>query len=325
MWEEPLNTRRFQFRIVDLLSVTVVVALIVAAAKEGLLYGPPHAPFLLVALASILGAVTGRLVSGAFRFGLVGGLLLGVFGFHLAVTASSLGVKVAEETLSLVFVSAGGVIGGLVPTMLHQWRRASFRSHMSILLAGVGLLILLAWRWWTVSTQDQYVEDMQAAGAHVYYSDVNPLPMILDSDRMDSRTEWLRKLLGLRVAARVYLTEKVDHYYDIQLLVDNLPGMEDLSLHANSVDDEVVGLLNSGKLSRLNTLRFRGREFDDTSLSRLHPLPGLLLLDLEGTSVTDESVEHIATFPRLTILVVSETDITADGIKRLKSKIGRVL
>lgn len=325
MWEEQLNARRFQFRIADLLLVTVVVALTIAAAKEGLLYGPAHSPILLVAFASILGAVTGRLASGAFRFGLVGGLLLGVFGFHLAVSASSLGVKTAAETLCLVCVSAGGVIGGLVPTMLHRWRRASFRSHMSILSVGAGLLILLAWRWWTVSTQDQYVEDMQAAGAHVYYSDVNPLPMILDSDRMDSRTEWLRKLLGLRVVTQVYLTEKVDHHYDIQLLVDNLPGMEDLSLHANSVDDEVVGLLNSGKLSRLKTLRFRGREFDDTSLSRLHPLPGLLLLDLEGTSVTDESVEHIATFPRLTILVVSETDITADGVKRLKSKIGRVV
>jgi hypothetical protein len=318
---EPLNARRFQFRIVDLLLVTVVVALTVAAATEGLIYGPPHSPFLLVALASILGAVTGRLVSGAFRFGLVGGLLLGVFGFHLAVSASSLGAKIAEETLCLVCVSAGGVIGGLVPTMLRRWRRASFRSHMSILFAGVGLLILLAWRWWTVSTQDQYVEDMQAAGAHVYYSDVNPLPMILDSDRMDSRTEWLRKLLGLRVAARVYLTEKVDRRYDIQLLVDHLPGMDDLSLHANHVDDEVFGLLNSGKLSRLHSLRFTGRDFDDTSLSRLHPLPGLQLLDLDGTSVTDESVEHIATFPGLILLAVKETDITADGVKRLKSKI----
>jgi hypothetical protein len=166
---------------------------------------------------------------------------------------------------------------------------------------------------------------MQAAGAYVYYSDVNPLPTILDTDRMDSRSEWLRELLGLRVVTRVYLTEKVDDHYDIQLLVDNLPGVEDLSLHAAHLDDEVFGLLNSGKLSRLDSLRFTGREFDDTSLSRLHPLPGLVVLDLEGTSVTDESVEHIATFPRLMILVVSETDVTADGVKRLKSKIGRVV
>jgi hypothetical protein len=320
-----LNTRRFQFRIADLLLVTVVVALTVAAAKEGLIFGPPHSPFLLVALASILGAVTGRLVSGAFCFGLIGGLPLGVFGFHVAVSASSLCVKVAEETICLVCVSAGGVIGGLVRTMLHQWRRASFWSHVSILLAGVGLLILLAWRWWTVSTQTQFVEELQAAGGYVYYSDVNPLPTILDSKRMDSRSEWLRELLGLRVANQVYLTEKVDHhYYDVQLLVDNLPGMEDLSLHANHVDDEVFGLLNSGKLSRLHSLRFTGREFDDASLSRLHPLPGLLLLDLDGTSVTDESIGHIASFPGLILLAVKETDITADGVKRLKSKIGRM-
>jgi len=317
--------RRFQFRIVDLLLVTVVVALTVAAAKEGLLYGPPHSPILLVALASILGAVTGHLVSGAFRFGLVGGLLLGVFGFHVAVSASSMGIKIAAETLCLVCVSAGGVIGGLVPTMLHQWRRASFRSHMSILLVGVGLLILLACRWWTVSTQTRFVAELQAAGAYVDYSDVNPLPTILDSDRMDSRSEWLRKLLGLRVVSRVILTEKVDHHYDVQLLVDNLPGVQDLSLHADHMDDEVFELLNSGKLSRLDSLRINGREFDDKSLSRLHPLPGLVLLDLVSTSVTDESIEHIATFPRLIILDVRETDVTADGVKRLKSKIGRVV
>ena len=85
-----------------------------------------------------------------------------------------------------------------------------------------------------------------------------------------------------------------------------------------------VELLNSGKLSRLDHLRFIGRGFGDTSLSRLHPLPGLVLLDLRGTSVTDKSVEHIATFPRLMVLDVSETDVTADGVKRLKSKIGRV-
>lgn len=325
MWEEPLNTRRFQFRIVDLLLVTVVVALTVAAAKEGLVYGPPHSLILLVALASILGAVTGRLVSGAFRFGLVGGLLLGVFGFRLAVTASSLGVKIAEETLCLVCVSAGGVIGGLVPTMLQQWRRASRRSHMSILSVGVVLLILLAWRWWTVSAQTHFVAELRAAGAYVYYSDLDPLPTILDKGRMDSRSEWLRELLGLRVVTRVILTEKLDHGDYIQLLVDNLPGVEDLSLRANHFDDEVFELLNSGKLSRLDTLRFTGRAFDDASLSSLHPLPGLLLLDLEDTSVTDESVEHIATFPRLIMVVVMETDITADGVKRLKLKIRDVV
>ncbi len=325
MEEEPLSTRRFQFRIVDLLLVTVVVALTAAAAQEGLVYGPQHSPILLVALASALGAVTGRLVSGAFRFGLVGGLLLGVFGFLLAVTASSLGVKIAAETLCLVCVSAGGVIGGFVPTMLHRWRRASSRSHMSILLAGVGLLILLAWRWWTVSAQDQFVEELHAAGSVVSYTDLNPLPTILDSDRMDSRSEWLRKLLGLRVATDVTLRKNVDYHYDIQLLFDLLPGVDHLALHAYHFDDEVLGLLNSGKLSRLDALRITGREFDDTSLSRLHPLPGLGYLDLRDTSVTDESVEHIATFPRLRTLVVSDTDITTDGVKRLKSKIGRVV
>jgi hypothetical protein len=325
MREEPLNTRRFQFRIADLLLVTVVVALTLTAAQEGLLYGPPHSSILLVALASILGAVTGRLASGAFRPGLIGGLLLGVLGFHLAVTASSLGVKIAEETLCLVGVSAGGVIGGLVPTMLHQWRRASFRSHMSIRLAGVGLLILLAWRWRAVSSQSRFVAKLQATGGYVYYSDVNPLPTILDSKRMDSRSEWLREMLGMRAVTRVILSQDVVHGDDIQLLADNLPRVEDLSLRANHLDDEVFELLNSGKLSRLDSLRFTSREFDDTSLSRLHPLPGLLLLDLEGTSVTDESVEHITTFPRLIMLVVMKTDITADGVKRLKLKIRDVV
>jgi hypothetical protein len=305
--------------------VTVVVALTAAAAKEGLIYGPPHSPFLLVALASILGAVTGHLVSGAFRWGLVGGLLLGVFGFHLAVTASSLGIKIAAETLCLVCVSAGGVIGGLVPTMLHQWRRASFRSHRSLLLVGVGLLIFFVWRWWTVRTQDQFVEELHAAGSVVSYTDLNPWTTILDSDRMDSRSEWLRKLLGLRVATAVTLRKKVDHQYDIQRLVDQLPDVNYLALQAYHFDDEVLGLLNSGKLPRLDSLHITGREFDDASLSRIHPIPGLLYLDLRDTSITDESIEHIATFPRLTTLVVSDTDITADGVNRLKSKIGRVL
>jgi hypothetical protein len=195
---------------------------------------------------------------------------------------------------------------------------------MSILLAGVGLLMLLGFRWWTVSVQTQFVEELQASGAYVYYSDLNPLPTILDTDRMDSRSEWLRKLLGLRVVTGVILTENVDHH-DVQLLVDHLPGVEDLSLRADHIDDEVFELLNSGKLSRLDTLRFTSREFDDASLSRLHPLPGLLLLDLDGTSITDESVEHIVTFPRLIMLVVMKTDITADGVKRLKSKIGDVV
>ena len=87
---------------------------------------------------------------------------------------------------------------------------------------------------------------------------------------------------------------------------------------------EAFEFLNSGKLSRLDSLRFAGREFSDTSLSRLHPLPNLVFLDLEFTSVTDESVEHITSFPRLKVLSVRETDVTADGVKRLKSKIGRV-
>jgi len=72
---------------VDLLLVTVVVALTVMAAKEGQINGTAYSPILLVVLAGLLGAVTGRLVSDAFRFGFVGGLLLGVLGYFLAVFA----------------------------------------------------------------------------------------------------------------------------------------------------------------------------------------------------------------------------------------------
>ena len=164
-----MNTRRFQFRTVDLLLVTVVVALTVAAAKEDPI-------ILLVLLAGILGAVTGRLVSDAFRFGFVGGLLLGVLGYYFAVFALSLGIKIADETFFFVCVSAGGVIGGLIPTTLHRWRQASFRSHMSILLVGVGLLVILTFRWRTVSEHTRTVAELQAAGAFVHYSDVNPFP-----------------------------------------------------------------------------------------------------------------------------------------------------
>ena len=326
-----MNTRRFQFRTVDLLLVTVVVALTVVAAKEAPIRGTEHSPILLVVLAGLLGAVTGRLVSDAFRFGFVGGLLLGVLGYLLAVFAFSLGIKIADKTLFFVCVCAGGVIGGLIPTTLHRWRHASFRSHMSILLVGVGLLVILTFRWRTVSEQTRTVAELQAAGAFVHYSDVNPFPTIFDSHRMvdshqlQSRSVWLRKMLGLRVITGVTLTENVDHRYASQLLVDKLPLVQDLRLHADHMDDEAFELLNSGKLSRLDHLRFTGRGFGDTSLSRLHPLPNLVVLDLEGTSVTDESVEHIATFPRLMVLVVSETDVTADGVKRLKSKIGRVV
>ncbi len=319
-----MSTRRFQFRIVDLLLVTVVVALTLAAAKENPIYGPVHSPILLVVLAGILGAVTGRLVSDAFRFGLVGGLLFGMLGYLLAVVAWCLGIKIADKTLFLVCVSAGGVIGGLIPATLHRWRQASFRSHMSILLVGVGLLVILTFRWRTVSEQTRIVAELQAAGAAVRYSDVNPFPTIFDSQRI-SGSVWLRKLLGLRVVTGVTLRENVDQRYDIQLLVDVLPVVESLQLHADHMDDEAFELLNSGKLSRLERLCVFGRGFGDTSLSRLHPLPSLVVLDLEGTSVTDESVEHIATFPRLMVLVVSETDVTADGVKRLKSKIGRVV
>ncbi len=319
-----MNTRRFQFRIVDLFLVTAVVALTFAAAKEGQIIGTAYSPILLVVHAGLLGAVTGRLVSDAFRFGFVGGLVVGVLGYLLAVFAFSLGIRIADKTLFFVCVSAGGVIGGLIPAMMHQWRRASFRSHMSILLVGVGLLVILIIRWRTVSEQTRTVAELQAAGAFVRYSDVNPLPTILDSNRMELRSEWLRKLLGLRVVRGVTLTENVDHRYASQLLVDKLPFVKDLRLHADHMDDEAFELLNSGKLSRLDHLRFTGRGFGDTSLSRLHPLPGLVLLDLEGTSVTDESVEHITSFPRLKLLSVRETDVTADGVKRLKSKIGKV-
>ena len=319
--------RRFQFRIVDLLLVTVVVALAVVAAKEDPIRSTANSAILLVVLAGILGAVTGHLVSGAFRFGSVGGVLLGVLGYLLAVFASSSGIKIADKTLFFVCVCAGGVIGGLVPTMLHRWRRASFRSRMSISVVGVGLLVIVTLRWWTVSEQTRTVAELQAAGAFVHYSNVNPFPTIFDSHQMvdsDLMSVWLRKLLGLRVIRSVTLTENVDHHYAIQLLVDNLPLVEDLRLHAAQMDDEAFELLNSGKLSRLDHLRFRGRGFCDTSLSRLHLLPGLVLLDLVGTSVTDASIEHIATFPQLEFLYISETNFTADGVKRLKSKIGRV-
>ncbi len=196
--EKLLNTRRFQFRTVDVLLVTVVVALTIMAAKEGPIYGKAHSPIMLVVLAGILGAVTGRLVSGAFRSGLVGGLLLGVLGYLLAVFAVSLGIKITDKTLFFVCVCSGGVIGGLIPTTPHWWRQASFRSRISILLVGFGLLITLTFRWWTVSTQTHFVAELRAAGASIYYSDVNPFPTTFDSNRMQPRSEWLRKLLGLR-------------------------------------------------------------------------------------------------------------------------------
>ncbi|BBO34506.1 hypothetical protein [Lacipirellula parvula] len=305
--------------------VTVVVALIVSVSQDGLLYGSSNSPILLVALACALGAATGHYVSGAFRLGLVGGLLFGVFGFHLAISASSLGAKVAEETLCFLCVSAGGVIGGLTPAMLQQWRRASARTRRSLLLAGVALLLLAAWRWRAVSIQTEFIMDLQAAGGFVYYSDINPLPLILDEDRMDSRTEWLRTFLGMRVVQRVDLQPKVDHRRYIQLMVENLPNVEDLRLRAEHIDDDVFVVLNSGKLPKLNSLRFTSRAFDDAALARLHSLPNLLLLSLNETSITDVSIEHLATFPRLRILSVYKTKVTADGVKRLRLKIPRVV
>lgn len=324
MSEESLNTRRVQFRIADLLLVTVVVALTVTAAQEGQINGTAYSPILLVVLAGLLGAVTGRLVSDAFRFGFVAGIVLGVLGYLLAAFALCLGIRIADKTLFFVCVSAGGVIGGTIPLMMHRWRRASFRSHMSILLVSVGLLVLLIIRWWTVSEQTRLVAELQAAGAPVRYADVNPNPTIFSSQRI-SGSVWLRNLLGLRFVRDVTLKEDVEHDYDIQLLVDILPGVENLQLHADHMDDEAFEILNSGKLPRLGRLHVFGRGFGDASLSRLHPLPSLVVLDLEGTSVTDESVKHIASFPRLMVLDVSDTDVTADGVKRLQSKIGRVV
>lgn len=319
-----MDSQRFQFRIVDLWLVTIVVALAVAAAKAGQINNTASSPILLVVLAGILGAVTGHFVSGSFRLETVSGVLLGVLGYFLSVFASSLGIRVADRTLFIVCVCAGGVIGGVMPTLLHRWGQASFRTRMCTLLMGIGLLIVPTLRWWTVSEQNRTVAKLEEAGAYVNYSDVNPLPMIFDSNRMESSPEWLRVLLGLRVVRGVTLTEKVDHRYASQLLVDKLPFVEDLQLHAEHMDDETFELLNSGTLAELDHLRFTGRRFGDKSLSRLHPLPGLVLLDLAGTSVTDASIEHIATFPQLQFLYIRETDFTAEGVKRLKSKIGRV-
>lgn len=323
--EQPLNTQRFQFRIADLLVVTVVVALTVSVAQEGLLYGSSNSPVLLVALASALGAATGHYVSGAFRFGLVGGLLFGVFGFHLAISASSLGAKAAEETLCFLCVCAGGVIGGLVPAMLQRWRRASARTRRSLLLAGVAMLLLVAWRWRAVGIHTEFIANLQAAGGVVYFEEANPWPLILDEDRMDSRTEWLRMFLGMRYVYKVILQPQVDHRRYIQLLVENLPNVENLSLRADRIDDDVFEVLNSGKLPKLDSLHFTSPAFDDAALARLHSLPNLLLLDLNETSITDESIEHLTTFPRLRILCVYKTKVTADGVKRLRLKIARVV
>ncbi len=323
-----MHKRRFRFQLVELLWVTAVLAVAVATAKEGLLYGPQHSPILLVGLASGLGAVTSRVVSGSYCFGLVGGLLFGVLGFRSAVLALSLGVNVSDEALCFIGVGSGGVIGGIIgglfPTMVHWWRRASSRKRLSILLAGACLLIALGSRWWVVHNQLRVVEDLRAAGAFVDYSDVSRWPKVVDATQMDPRTEWLRKLLGLRVVARVHLMENVDQRYAVQVLVDELPSVQDLSLYAEQVDEKVFEVLNSGRLPRLDHLRFTGRGFGDTSLSRLQPLPGIVLLDLEGTSVTDNSIEHIIRFPQLGFLSVRDTDVTADGVQRLKSKIGRV-
>lgn len=300
------------------------MAVIIAAANDGFLFGSQHSSLLLLALGGILGAVTGHLVSGAFRVGLLGGLLLGVFGFQVAVTASSLGAKISAETLCLICVGAGGIIGGLVPAMLYRWRQLSSRIRRCILSVGIGLLILLAWRWRVVSVEARFVEEFEAAGAVVEYWDVNPLPMILDSRRMDSRSEWLRKLLGLRVVRVVTLRKNVGRHYDVQLLVDHLPGLKYLSLSAYHFNDEVLELLNSGKLPRLDALRISGREFDDAWLSRLHPLPGLHFLNLNGTSITDDSIEHLMALPGLKTLDVYKTNISPDGVKRLKVKISNV-
>lgn len=320
-----MNARSFQFRIADLMLATLLVALAVAAAQEGLLYGPPSSSLLLLALAAVLGAITGRLTSGDVRFGLVGGLLLGAVGICAALAALSIGVRAPDAALCFVCVTAGGVLGGLLPTMLRKWRRASARSRSGLVLAGVGLLALFAWRWQTVANETRAVEKLQTAGAYVLYRERNPLPMIFDGSRMDESSQWLRKLLGLRFVEYVSLNDRVDRRYDVQFLVQRLPGIESLTLNGFRPSDKDLELLNAGRLPKLRTLYFEGRVFDDALLARLHPLPGLQFLGLLESSVTDESVEHLKTFPDLSTLHVVRAHITADGINRLKAKISRVL
>lgn len=327
-----MNTKNFRFRTLDLMLATFVVALICVAAKDGPVHGSEYSYIVHMLLAGILGAATSRIVSDSFRFGTVCGLLLGVLGYYLAIFTLALGIKVADQLMVLAFVGAGGIIGGLVPTTWHRLRRASFRSRMSILFVCVCVLVLLTLRWRAVSEKISNVAKLEAAGAWVNYPDRNLLPAIFDSDRMINSNElsslsvWLRELLGMRVATSVGLPtyKKVNQYEVLQLLIDELPTVKSLSLHADHMDDKVFELLNSGKLSRLESLSIEGPGFGDSSLSRLDPLPNLVVLDLQSTSITDESIEHIASFPRLKLIVVIETDLTADGIKRLKSKIGKV-
>ncbi len=318
-----MDRGRFQFRIVDLLLVTVVVALILMAAREGQIRGTAFSPLMLVLLAGLLGAITGRLVFDTSNVGLVGGTLFGVLGYLLAGLLWSLGIKIADKTLFFICVSTGGVVGGLIP-VLSRWRRASVRIRMGILLVCFSLMVFSGFRWWTIHEQTRTVAELRAAGAFVYYADDNPLPMLFDSDRMESSSEWLRTVLGWRVVRRVYLTERVGHQYVCQLLANELPFVEDLQLHANCVDDGTFAFLNSGRLSKLDHLRFAGHGFDDASLARLQPLPGLVFLDLEGTSITDESIEHIISFPQLNALSVRHTNVTTAGVKRLSAKLGRV-
>ena len=108
---------------------------------------------MIVLFAGVLGAITGRFVSDAFRFGFIGGLLLGVLGYGVAVFALSLGIRVPDAVLFFVCVSAGGIIGGLIPAMLQRWRAASSRRRVVVLLFGLALLVALAVRWRTVSTR----------------------------------------------------------------------------------------------------------------------------------------------------------------------------
>lgn len=304
--------------------LTIVVAIIVAATKERPIEGAEQSSILLVVLAGALGAVTSHLVSGAVRAGLVGGLVLGVLGYLVAVFAVSLGIVIDDTTLFFVCVSLGGVTGGLIPTALQRWRQTSAQRRTVILLVGSVLLVPCTIRWWTFREQARLVAEWEAAGATVSYADVNPFPTLMDKQRMHSLSEWFRELMGLRVIQGVTLGYNCDppSAWTTNAL---LPHVTDLSLHASYVDDDAFALLNSGTLSKLDSLRFGGREFDDASLARLDPLPGLVVLDVEFTSVTDNSIEHLTSFPQLQILSVQQTNVTAEGVKRLKSKIGQVL
>jgi len=195
----------------------------------------------------------------------LGGLLLAAIGWAWLVavafrTSRKWGLLVALVPPSVVFFAA------------RCWRQA--RAPLGVVVAGL----------------------VTAASPAIYTRvapvDLGPRATLVDGERHLTLTGWDRtdySVLRQYPEAVVLQMANADVTDDTLRLLEDLPELRELDISGSQATD--AGLAVLAKLPQLETLRLKGCRITDAGF-RVHllPHPGLLRLDLVGTSVSPETV-----------------------------------